>query len=81
MIAARDILGIDKFMWGSDYPHDEGTYPYTALSLRQLFSGWPEAELRKVLSDNAAAMYGFDLGALAAPARAWARPWPRSGSP
>ena len=68
VIAARDILGIDKFMWGSDYPHDEGTYPYTALSLRQLFSEWPEAELRKVLSDNAAAMYGFDLGALAAPA-------------
>ena len=39
-----------------------------ALSLRQLFSDWPEAELRKVLSDNAAAMYGFDLDALAGPA-------------
>ncbi|HEX3961608.1 MAG TPA: hypothetical protein VHZ03_34115, partial [Trebonia sp.] len=41
---------------------------YTTLSLRQLFSDWPEAELRKVLSDNAAAMYGFDLDALAEPA-------------
>src|SRR5258708_10165479 len=29
VIPARDILGLDKFMWGSDYPHDEGTYPDT----------------------------------------------------
>ena len=28
-VAARHIIGLDKFMWGSDYPHDEGTYPYT----------------------------------------------------
>ena len=25
----RTALGIDRFMWGSDYPHDEGTYPFT----------------------------------------------------
>ena len=24
-------------MWGSDYPHDEGTYPFTREHLRQLF--------------------------------------------
>ena len=68
VVAARDILGIDKFMWGSDYPHDEGTYPYTTLSLRQLFAAWPEADLRTVLSDNAAGVYDFDLDVLAGPA-------------
>jgi predicted TIM-barrel fold metal-dependent hydrolase len=66
--AARDSLGFDKFMWGSDYPHDEGTYPFTTLSLRQLFHDWPEADLRKILGANAAELYGFDLGALAGPA-------------
>lgn len=66
--AARDILGLDHFMWGSDYPHDEGTYPFTTLALRQVFADWPEADLRKVLSDNAAQLYGFDLDALAGPA-------------
>ena len=35
--AARDVIGIDKFMWGSDYPHDEGTWPFTREHLRQLF--------------------------------------------
>ena len=28
-------------MWGSDYPHDEGTYPYTREHLRQVFPGRP----------------------------------------
>ena len=68
VVAARDKLGIDKIMWGSDYPHDEGTYPYTTLSLRQIFHDWPEADLRTVLAGNAAALYGFDLDALAGPA-------------
>jgi predicted TIM-barrel fold metal-dependent hydrolase len=66
--AAREKLGIDKIMWGSDYPHDEGTYPYTTLSLRQIFHDWPEDDLRTVLAGNAAALYGFDLDALAGPA-------------
>ena len=35
--AARDVIGLDKFMWGSDYPHDEGTWPFTREHLRQLF--------------------------------------------
>jgi predicted TIM-barrel fold metal-dependent hydrolase len=66
--AARTSLGFDKIMWGSDYPHDEGTYPYTKLALRQVFHDWREADLRKVLAGNAASVYGFDLGALAEPA-------------
>jgi predicted TIM-barrel fold metal-dependent hydrolase len=62
---ARHVIGLDKFMWGSDYPHDEGTYPYTRENLRARFHDAPEAELRQILAGNAAAMYGFDLAALA----------------
>jgi len=68
--AAQSTLGIDRFMWGSDYPHDEGTYPYTTLALRQLFHDWPEADLRRILAGNAAAVYDFDLDALAPAAAA-----------
>src|SRR3954447_26659803 len=35
--AARDVIGVDKVMWGSDYPHDERTYPFTTMALRQVF--------------------------------------------
>ncbi|HET6874613.1 MAG TPA: amidohydrolase family protein [Acidimicrobiales bacterium] len=53
------------FMWGSDYPHDEGTGPYTREHLRQLFSSTPHSELAAFLAGNAASLYGFSLEALA----------------
>jgi len=61
---AREI-GADRFMWGSDYPHDEGTPPYTREHLRQVFQGFGEEELRPILAGNAAKLYHFDLDALA----------------
>src|SRR3954452_20865363 len=63
--ASRHELGIDKFMWGSDYPHNEGTAPYTREHLRQIFHEAPEDEMRKILASNAAKLYKFDLDALA----------------
>ena len=63
--AARHQIGIDRFMWGSDYPHDEGTYPYTREHLRARFAGVPEDEMRKILAGNAARLYDFDLDKLA----------------
>jgi predicted TIM-barrel fold metal-dependent hydrolase len=66
--AARATLGIDRFMWGSDYPHDEGTYPYSKLALQQVFHEWPEPAMRKVLGENAASLYDFDLVKLGGPA-------------
>jgi predicted TIM-barrel fold metal-dependent hydrolase len=63
--AARATIGIDRYMWGSDYPHDEGTPPYTREHLRQVFHSVGEDEMRKILSENAARLYGFDLDALA----------------
>ena len=50
---------------GSDYPHDEGTGPYTREHLRALFHDTDPAELRQILAVNAADLYGFDLEALA----------------
>jgi predicted TIM-barrel fold metal-dependent hydrolase len=61
----RHTIGLDRFMWGSDYPHDESTWPNTREGLRRAFAGTPDAELRQVLAGNAARVYGFDLDALA----------------
>jgi predicted TIM-barrel fold metal-dependent hydrolase len=63
--AAKETVGLDKFMWGSDYPHDEGTYPFTREHLRQVFSDWDPADMRRILGENAARLYHFDLDALA----------------
>jgi hypothetical protein len=63
-VAARHQVGLDKIMWGADYPHHEGTFPRTTLALRWLFSDVPEGEVRAMTSLNAAELYGFDLDAL-----------------
>ena len=52
-------------MWGSDYPHDEGSGPYSREHLRQVMCDLDTSEKRKILGENAAALYGFDLEALA----------------
>ncbi len=62
---ARASMGTGRFMWGSDYPHDEGTAPYSKQSLRAVFHAVGEDELRDVLAGNAANLYDFDLDALA----------------
>jgi predicted TIM-barrel fold metal-dependent hydrolase len=64
-IAASHVLGPGRFMWGSDYPHDEGTYPFTRENLRALFHDMPPAQLRDILAGNAAKLYDFDLTKLA----------------
>ncbi len=63
--AARTAIAPGRFMWGNDYPHDEGTAPFTHETLRAVFSGVPESELRDVLAGNVARCYDFDLDALA----------------
>ena len=62
--AMRHQVGVDKLMWGSDYPHIEGTWPNTMASLRQTFAGYAEDEARGILGTNAAQVYGFDLDVL-----------------
>jgi len=63
--AARYQIGLDRFMWGSDYPHDEGTYPYTREHLRQIFHGTGPDEMQRILAENVARLYDFDLEKLA----------------
>jgi len=61
----RDVVGVDRICWGTDYPHYEGTYPYTRLAVRHSFNDIAEADVRRMLGLNAAELYDFDLGALA----------------
>ncbi len=62
--AVREVVGADRMMWGSDYPHNEGTFPHTREAIRQRFSDVDEVGMRLLLGENAAALYGFDLEAL-----------------
>jgi predicted TIM-barrel fold metal-dependent hydrolase len=61
----RHEIGVDKLMWGSDYPHLEGTWPNTMKALTETFGDYPEQEIRDILGLNAAGVYGFDVNELA----------------
>jgi predicted TIM-barrel fold metal-dependent hydrolase len=61
----RHQIGVDRIMWGNDFPHIEGTYPYSIEAMRYVFADVPVAEVRSMLGETAAAVYGFDLDGLA----------------
>jgi predicted TIM-barrel fold metal-dependent hydrolase len=58
---AVEISREDRFCWGSDYPHPEGTFRYstepsegsmTRLALANTFQGLPIAKIRKMTGSN-----------------------------
>jgi len=63
-VPLRHEIGVDKIMWGQDYPHIEGTYPYTTEALRNTFAGVDPAEVAPMVGLNAVGVYGFDLDVL-----------------
>jgi predicted TIM-barrel fold metal-dependent hydrolase len=71
----RHQLGVPTMVWGSDYPHVEGTFPHTGENLAELFADVPEVETEAVVAGNAVRLFGFDYDALAQTAAAKI-PWP-----
>jgi len=60
------FTGADCILWGNDYPHDEGTFPLSQRFIDDIRAALSEEDTRKVLSENAARLFGFDLERLAA---------------
>ena len=54
-----EYTGANTLLWGSDYPHDEGTFPHSQEVTERTFVNVSEADKRKIVHDNAAALYGF----------------------
>ena len=62
-----------NYMWGSDYPHAEGTFhypetwddpPLTSIALSSTFHDLPREHVRAMLGENALRVYGLDETAL-----------------
>jgi predicted TIM-barrel fold metal-dependent hydrolase len=63
--ASLESLGSDTFMWGSDFPHTDSTWPNSRSVIEKNLAGVPAPVARKVLRDNAAALYHIELSASA----------------
>lgn len=64
-IAMRHQIGIERFLFGWDYPHPEGTWPNTWDWIRTAFAEVPEDEARQILGENTIRTYGLDRAPLA----------------
>jgi predicted TIM-barrel fold metal-dependent hydrolase len=58
-LLTRSLLNVDHLMWGSDYPHTEGTFPRSREQIARDFAELPEGETHKIVIDNAAQLYGL----------------------
>lgn len=56
--------GFAPLLWGSDYPHEESTYPHSRETVRRLFSELTEDQARAVLGGTAADLFDFDRALL-----------------
>jgi predicted TIM-barrel fold metal-dependent hydrolase len=60
-VLTRDMIGVENLMWGSDYPHTEGVWPYSRKKVAQNFANIPEGDTRKMVHDNVARVFGFPM--------------------
>jgi uncharacterized protein len=56
-IRCRDMIGVDRLMWGSDYPHFDSTFPKSLEAIDRNFEGVPEAERELILGGNMIQVY------------------------
>jgi predicted TIM-barrel fold metal-dependent hydrolase len=53
------ILGADTFMWASDYPHPDSTFPHSRDAIAHAFRGLDPAFTERVTATNCKRLYGF----------------------
>ena len=64
-VEMRAEIGIESILWGSDYPHPEGSWPATHDSRIEALRGIPQADIAAILGGNAVRFYKLDAEKLA----------------
>ena len=59
--ATYEYFGADNYMWASDFPHSDSTWPHSREVIKAAFAQVPEEATRKMVFTNAAALYGIAL--------------------
>ena len=55
----RHQIGVDRLMWGSDYPHFDSTFPHSREQIARNFDGVPESDMAQILGGTMAKVYGL----------------------
>jgi predicted TIM-barrel fold metal-dependent hydrolase len=63
-LALAEPMGLaDRFMWGNDYPHHEGTWPHSAEAIERTMGHLSDGARANILGLNAARFFGFQVPA------------------
>jgi predicted TIM-barrel fold metal-dependent hydrolase len=55
----RSVIGVDRMMWSSDYPHVGADWPNSRRTIQASMAGVPDAERRQILAGTAVSLYQF----------------------
>jgi predicted TIM-barrel fold metal-dependent hydrolase len=59
-VLGAEIFGmVDNYMWASDYPHGNSTWPRSREAVEAQFEGLPAGLKKRLTWDNAAKLYGI----------------------
>ena len=56
----RYDIGVDRIMWGNDFPHSAGDWPNSRRVIEDMFSGVPDGEKNKILVSNVVDYFHLD---------------------
>jgi predicted TIM-barrel fold metal-dependent hydrolase len=59
-VRAMAQIAPDNVMWGSDYPHRDGTWPFSRKAIEEQFRDLPEVIARKMLWENVHRVYRIE---------------------
>jgi len=62
-VRLRHEIGMDRIMWGSDFPHVESDWPESQDVLAEMFDGVPEDDRMQMISGNVIEYFHLDAGA------------------
>jgi hypothetical protein len=60
-MAIRHEIGVERILVETDYPHADSTWPDSQDFICKMFEGVPADEVRKMASENAAALFRHPL--------------------
>jgi predicted TIM-barrel fold metal-dependent hydrolase len=66
--STRDVIGIDRIMLESDYPHKDSTWPHTQATIEKNWGHLPAEEIRAICCENAAGLFCHQLPDVVLPA-------------
>lgn len=61
LLMARELDLVDNFLWANDYPHHEGSWPYSAQAIERTMGHLNDGERAKILGLNSARIFKFDI--------------------